>query len=595
MADTERLAQYETLQENHLGFKGILSGIAEELIPEGFVPDMENLRISTEGIVEAVHLPIYYSPPTGITSGAKSIFTWQTDSGVNRLFAQYERRIFEYISGDANSGGSDTTHWHELRREGTDLTSDIEIGDNHAHVTAGWLFDSFTVTISGIFMTVASGGTTTTWTLSANAAEHHTSGTHVMVEALNSDARAAFIGGMGNDLLVVNHDTQVIMYDGTAVNPEFIAQVPSSGATASHAPKGDYMAIWKNRVFVAGNVTGYATTDHAGDSPAATSEMFGMIYSTIGLGEGNTGLGFDGGWTTQSSIVQFRTSENSQITGLLPIEGALLVFLESAIFSFSGYSNDTFNAIDIYHGANTPKQNAIVRAGGIYYISDDGIYALGDTPQKISKNIDEFLDTASDNNQSCTYWDDRLWFASNGHLVAMKIDSGSWEKYNIANQDLIYGSDHLYLTTTNGRIYNFYDETTSYLAWYLETPVLNQGITTADKRYKSLFVYHRVSADSIVTKVYSDYSETATNVTPDITSVVTGHTWGLTSSHASTSLHWNVDEWSAIKRDIEVVQRYLYIQNGIARTIKIKFNGTGDVGLLGYSIVYKPKRKFGVR
>jgi hypothetical protein len=49
-----------------------------------------------------------------------------------------------------------------------------------------------------------------------------------------------------------------------------------------------------------------------------------------------------------------------------------------------------------------------------------------------------------------------------------------------------------------------------------------------------------------------------------------------------------------MSRDIEVSQRSFAIPNGVARTIKIKFSGTGDVGLLGYAITYKPKRKFGI-
>jgi hypothetical protein len=583
MADTERLAQYETLQENHLGFKGILSGIAEELIPEGFVPDMENLRISTEGIVEAVHLPKHINIPTGIAASAPlSLFMWQKDNGDDVLFAQYSNRLFKYYSAT----------WTELRRaEGTlhgAINNSVTAITTHA---ASILTVPFTIKIDTEIMHVTNEGSGTDWTVE-RAQEGTTIAAHnddsvIYIDAFNSSAKAAYAGGMGNEVYIVNRTTQMLEYDDSTLQH----YMPSSGYV-SHAPMGDYIAVWKNRIFISGNIKLYATTAAKDTAVSATDYVFGLVYSNLLAEEKNTGSGFDGGFPVGSSLVQFRTAEHSQITGMIPVGENLLIFLESAIFSFSGYSNDSFNAIDIYHGANTPMQNAVVRAGGLYFISGDGIYALGELPQKISKNIDKFLDTTT-GNFSCAYWDDRLWFATNGHLVAMNMSTGNWEKYNLTGQDLVYSTPtYLYITNTDGSIYTMGDDDTTLLTWYLETPVLNQGITTADKRYRSIFIYHMAYADAITLVCYPDYSDTATNVTPTVTSSVTGHVWGATDE--TYTLHWGVDEWSEMSRDIEVSQRSFAIPNGVARTIKIKFSGTGDVGLLGYAITYKPKRKFGI-
>ena len=56
-SNTERLAQSNAFQEDHLGFKGIFAGISDELIPEGYVPDMENLKITQEPMVAAIPNP----------------------------------------------------------------------------------------------------------------------------------------------------------------------------------------------------------------------------------------------------------------------------------------------------------------------------------------------------------------------------------------------------------------------------------------------------------------------------------------------------------------------------------------------------------
>ena len=244
-----------------------------------------------------------------------------------------------------------------------------------------------------------------------------------------------------------------------------------------------------------------------------------------------------------------------------------------------------------YHGASTPKDNAVTVAGGVFYVSEDGFYQLSKEPKKISGSISQLI-APSDALVNCTYFDSRVWFCTGHTLVALNVATGSWEKYqygttNVNTQDIIFGGDHLYLGMgTTGNILQLDVENTTtpgHRAWYLSTPVLNQGITSADKRYKTLFVYTKNTSSVMHVSCELDYG-TGKPVS-DIFGVEAGDKWG--------TMLWGTGYWSVSSSSMTVYKRSIVAD--VARTIRLRFSGSGDVALLGYAIVYTPKRKYGVR
>jgi hypothetical protein len=535
----EKLQQYNTFQESHLGFKGIIAGVAEELIPDGYVPDMENLKISVEGIAEAVISPATIAPPSGeggTGKELKSIFVWKQDSGTNVLLAQYGPNLYR----------RDGDHWHEI--------------------------------------------------LNATA---HAFGT--------STKKASYAAGMMDELYVVNEDTQCMKITNAFVM-----------TTLLNGPKGKYITLWKNRLFI-GAVTAFygLVTDAqvtAGTSGSVQTIPFGalssaVIWSNIGLENQVVGVAdahHDAGWYT-GSIVVLRTPENSACTGLLPVSENLLMFTESAIFSFSGYSESNFSSFDYYHGANTPKDNAVVVAGGVFFIGDDGFYTLDKEPKKISDAVGQLI-APSDTLVSCAYFDNRVWFCTGHTLVAINVGTGAWEKYqygttNVETQDIVYAADNLYLgmgTTGNILKLNLQNTTPGYKSWYLETPVLNQGITSGDKRYKTMFIYAKNTSATIRTSYSLNYGA-YDSISGDVVGVELGDKWGtmlwgndLTVAHTpAQEATASAGHWSGSSAEMEIYKRSVIAD--LARTIKFRFEGSGEAALLGYAIVYKPKRKSGVR
>jgi hypothetical protein len=520
----ERLAQYNTYQETHLGFKGIIAGVADELIPDGYVPDMENLKITVEGIASAIPNPNVYAPPTGQTD-LKSIFVWQRDDGTKLLLAQYGTHLYKWdvsLTPDA---------WTEIFK-----------------------------------------------------------GTPADDAAFGSTAKASFAAGMGDKVYIVQEATHMMSYDGTTL------------VELWNGPMGKYVSLWKNRYFVAGVTHFYglaaSTTAHGTETDATSTGT--VIWSNINIADDtHGGATHDNGWYT-GSIVELRTPENSRCTGLLPVEENLLMFTESAIFTFSGYTEENFSLFDYYHGANTPKENAIVSAGGVFYVSPDGFFQLSKEPKIISEAIKPLIDP-SDSVVSCAYYDDRLWFLTGGTLVALNKGNASWEKYRLGGlygttetgvQNIVYGADYLYIGTSTGYILKVGESnavTPGYRPWYLNTPVLNQGITTGQKRYKSVYIYAKNTSSRLNAAYATDYGADV-SIIPTIDGIQSGHKWG--------ELIWGTDEWSGANADMMIYKRFIVSQ--LARTIRFTFgnsdvNGNAEGALLGYAIVYTPKRKFGVR
>jgi hypothetical protein len=155
-------------------------------------------------------------------------------------------------------------------------------------------------------------------------------------------------------------------------------------------------------------------------------------------------------------------------------------------------------------------------------------------------------------------------------------------------------------TTGNILKLNLQNTTPGYKSWYLETPVLNQGITSGDKRYKTMFIYAKNTSATIRTSYSLNYGA-YDSISGDVVGVELGDKWGtmlwgndLTVAHTpAQEATASAGHWSGSSSEMEIYKRSVIAD--LARTIKFRFEGSGEAALLGYAIVYKPKRKSGVR
>lgn len=682
-----RLSQSNAFSDSHLGFKGIFAGISDELIPEGYVPDMENLKITQEGIAAAIPNPTTIAPPDGQTA-LTSMFVWQKDDGTDTLLAQYGAKLYKRVGTplawveierspspwSIGGGGVNLLTANQSNAE-TDLTgvstgtgtltrntvspmagaADFKLvaaGDypifqtstKTAVVAGNWYSGQLLARESGCaaprnlglnivwytageaaigtsYLSLPLGTTATVLSLQGQAPATATQAIlymsldgvvdgeilyadNLMIEeyspvVFGSTKKASYAAGMNNQLFIAQEDTQCMSYDGTTL------------AALWNGPKGRYITLWKNRLWVGylKSFYGMSTTATSNGTETTTAEGGGLqstvVWSNINLAEvlhDTDASHFDNGWSPLSMIA-LKTPENSVCTGILPAQETLLMFTASAVFKFSGYSETTFTSFNSYNGADTPKDGAVITAGGVFYVSGDGFFLLSalkteyDTPKKISEAVKPLINLTN-GVVSCANFDGRVWFCTGGTLVALNSATGAWEKYKLGGlygatdvgiQNIVYAFDHLYVGTSTGYILEPDVPATGYRSWYLQTPTLNQGITTTPKRYTSLFVYARNTSDTM----YSSYSADRGNnmtINPAISGITTGDLWGamLWGAEATTG-HGH---WSLTNTGMMVYRRLISLP--LARTISFMFTGTGDGALLGYSVSYRAKRKTGV-
>jgi len=543
-ANIEQLAQFNTYQEDHLGFKGIFAGVADELIPMGYVPDMENLKITQEGVVAAIPNPTTIAPPTGETS-LTSMYVWQKD------------KIFGHFWG--------TINWN----------------DNWAEVIGEKIF--LAQYGAKLYKRV---GTPLAWV------EVQKGGAN----AFDSTKKASYAAGMNGQLFIAQADTQCMRFDGTTLSAMW------------NGPKGKYITLWKNRLWV-GCLTsfyGMSTTAVSNGTETTADESGGLesavIWSNINLAEvlNDTDIShFDNGWSTLS-MIELKTPENTICTGLLPAQETLLMFTASAIFKFTGFSETDFSSYNSYNGGDTPRDGCVITASGVFYISGDGFFVLStlkteyDTPKKISETVKSLINLTS-GVVSCANFDSRIWFLTGGTLVALNSATGAWEKYKLGGfygatdvgvQNIVYAFDHLYVGTSTGYILEPDVPNAiavGYRPWYLQTPTLNQGVTTALKRFTSLFIYAKNTFDTINCSYCADRRGNMT-INPPISGDYSGVPW--------EKILWGTSNWSLENSGMVVYKRLFSLP--LARIISLRLAGKGDGALLGYAIVYRYKRKIGV-
>ena len=562
MAKFQRLPQPNTWEEPCLGFKGILNNVNPELLPDGYVSDMENLETTIEGMPESIANPTLLG--TIASGNIIAFFAWQKDDGTIIYLCQSGTKIYRWI----------TDAWFRIKTFTSSAKVSFASGmadtvyivhpvDGLWSYTGTLLVTALTGTVEVVTASTAVVGTTTAFDTELVVGDRIKIGTETFTVSVITNATHLTLSsnylGAGASGLTAYTDVKAV--------------VVSAHANAT----GKYITLWKNRFFVAGNTT------------------YPQRISWCKINDPTD-------WTTAdiTGVVDFRTAEDSRITGIIPVGDILYVTSESASFSLSGYSNVTFESFPYNYSLDQPVSNAIVNAeGGVYFIGRDGIFSVGERntpPKRISMPIDSLVDYTSAI-KSCAYWKSKVYFLIGTKIFILNLVTGFWEKRSYSSMSLIYSFDHLWLGTSAGSAYKLDVGTTGYLTWYLTTKVHNEGITVLQKRYKTLYVFYKTTstANTINVDLYEDYSNQAQRIGSFDTSVgATGAYYQLVATVDADAAQWGYDVYSsAYIGNIDVKKLYAFI--GVARTVSLKFSGEGRVGLLGYTLAFKPKRRIGVR
>lgn len=446
-----KLPRPKTYVEDNYGFKGLKTDTVDEVLPRGYISEMENLTISKEdGTLQAIHNPTIIGSAIAATS-IKTIFNWRKDDGTETLLAQCGTGLYK-------------------------------------------------------------------WTGSAWSS----------IKTFSTDEKVSIVSGMLNKLYVLNPTDGLFDWDGITFSTVIAA-----------APKGQYMELWYNKLFICGEMND------------GTYTPYRVRWSA--LNDPTT-------WAANDHI-DFRTPENSQVTGMKGYKQALYITTASSISII--VSVTSFANYFIYSGSLSPIANQIVTTDGFYYAASTGLYALenDDTPFNLTDPYKEYW--SSSNPQSLVYFDDNLYYLNNDNIMLYSLTNKTYERRVYADANVLYAADHLYMGTTDGKVYKLDVAASGYLSWSFKTRVHNFNLPLNKKRPVELIIRNKLTtAETTYTvSAYYDYG--------------TSTALGTVTIAAGTG----------------VTESAIYTYRDLLTTMKIGYAGTGEFDLLGYSIVIKPERR----
>lgn len=365
------------------------------------------------------------------------------------------------------------------------------------------------------------------------------------IKTFTTNAKVSMVSGMLAKMYILHPIDGLFSWDGTN---------PVSSVIAA-APKGKYIELWYNRFFIGGNL----------NDGSPTTNVFRVRWSNLN----DPTL-----WDT-NDFIDFRTPENSQITGLKAYKQGLYITTESSMHQI----NLNFDNYQMYSGNLTPLDNQIVILNGFYYISDDGFYKLitGDIPSKLSDPYKKYWSNVSP--RSITTFESKIYVLNYDNILAYDVVNESYERYVISNVNILYGADYLYLGSTDGKVYKF-NQGTTYLSWSLKTKVHNFGLIDSLKRPLKITIYYKTpeAISSFVVAVYKDSEETSETL-ETISYTPPGYLWNSTT--------WNAGIWNAGLSGI--TKKTLQIYTNLLRVMQFEFSGSEEFGLLGYNVVIRPR------
>jgi len=369
--------------------------------------------------------------------------------------------------------------------------------------------------------------------------------TWISLYTFSDSSTLSYVSGMLDKMYVMHPVDGLYSYDGTTFS------------SISTAPKGKYITLWYNRLFV------------GGDLNDGTYAPYRVRWSNL-----NDFTTWDA-----NDFVDFRTPENSKITGFKPYKQALYVSTASSISAV----NLGFQNYEVYKGDLAPKDNLIALLNGFYFVNDFGLYALdgSDVPIKIGTPFKKYWKATPP--QSLVAFGDKIYYLADDSILVYDTSTKTYTRLVYGDENVLYSADHLYLGTTDGYVYELDVPTAGYLDWDVKTKVYNFGFQANRKRPKELYIYWKsTSTSSFDVNAYYDYATSPKHL-GTVSYTPSGTIWG--------SFTWGSAPWTAAQGDI--VESGMYIYEDLIRTMQLEFSGSGEFGLAGFNIIFKPYRRYG--
>ena len=440
-------------------FKGLLTNIEPENLPDGFVPEVKNLSFDIQGKLNAVKAPLQIG---SLTNPIKTIFMWKKDNNTNLLIVQAGNTLYKY--------------------DGTTWTS----------------FKTFTTA-----------------------------------------EPAAFSGGFFDTLYIMHHTDGFFSYNGTTVT------------AMQDAPKAKYLFLWTAYLFAGGDLSENKQTP----PQDTTYAPFRVRWSPIVDNSFNGWYqAYEYGGETVNNFIDFRTPENSNITGIGVWNRRIVVFTENSIEELYGYKPEAFQVNTIYKGHLTCLMNSIAYYDYVYYISPDGLCIMGKDAIKVGDAYKKYWKTTG-TYYSLAQYNGNIYGNQDSDIFLYSTQKRTWEHYYFANTSYLYSSsDTLYLGTTDGKVYKW-EKGSTYLPWEVKTKVINYGRSDRYKRPVQLTILHDKATTSSTVTVTGIFDDTSKSIGTFDPSTAEYHTF--------------------------------WISEPLFRKVQIKLSGTGEIGIKAIDLISK--------
>ena len=571
----------------NFGFKGIMSNAVDNIIPQGYVPDMKNMTVSMEGLAQNIKTP-----------SELSLYWENWEAGHPYILNDVIKVTFNSLSyflicETAGTSGATEPDWNATF---TDGGVSWGLGEKTTDpITSFYHFDEWTEI----------------YAIQIGACV-------VLFEGINqatgyrfSDSNfVSFASGASNDnyLYIMHYTDGLFKYthplwtdvSTPTDDPITVDGIDYSGGTP---PFSEKIFAYKNRLWAYGwlkeglDLTGAVSRIHWSEiSSLPENHVIGteLVYTenpeefeyTIDDTTKRKEWANTVDFTTNGNIgtdyfdpfyfIDVSSTGDDVITGIVPYEQALYIFTPENVYNLTFYTTydvtcqQIASNIDgipkVYDsGTETWIRNFITAGKGIYYIGSKGLYAFATpTPVKISQPVQNLIDLVIDDPKGVAYFNDRVYFALSDEVWVFDVVRGTWEKYVYPFQiETIYSSDHIYATTTTGDVYELDTEDSTYLSWYMDTPKIDLGNLYAEKRPEDIVAHFKIpTASSTMTILMTDEEDVDTNVATSAETFITGRTGLLNELHEP-------------------------IYKDVVKAVSFKLSGSGEIKLLGYDINFK--------
>lgn len=275
-------------------------------------------------------------------------------------------------------------------------------------------------------------------------------------------------------------------------------EMPEEAYVKTYAPSGKFIEIYKDRLWVAGNV------DNPDRIYFSTSNVNGSDIEdwTIPLADEEE-INQHGGF------IDVRSYDGGNIIGLKQLFGSLVIFKNKSAYKIYGDTPEDFELVQLFNcGGAIADKTICSGSNGAFFLNTDGIYFYDGTNIKLIsdavKDVVNRINKDYISNSVGAYFNNKYYLSvplddskTNNMIIVYDISLGSFTLYEVDNVSCLLELNNELYYTSNKSIYKFNESSNNKslpLKWV--TPIFDFDLKNARKM--STYIYFRAKGNGKV-------------------------------------------------------------------------------------------------